>query len=130
MSMVTINIMVLILQQKQTAWRDMAVRDGPAGLLNRRKILRILARELDHAKRRCSEMSVMMHDIDFNLTFSIGLASYPNHAIEEAERINKADMALYLAKKPGRNQVCIASGLPTPTNHAKVIDLDNPSANY
>jgi len=64
----------------------------------------------------------------FNLTISIGLVSYPNHAIEAAELINKADKALYLAKEQGRNRVCIASDLPTPNKHAKVIHLDNPPA--
>ena len=183
----TFNTMALNMQQKQAELRDMAVRDGLTGLLNRREFLRILAQELDRARRRSTEMSVMMLDIDhfkkindtyghqigddvlrctaalfgrqiramdtvaryggeefivitpessegalviakrilaavagqpfsdgkgdtFNVTISIGLASYPHHAVEANELVNKADMALYQAKDRGRNQICLAAG--------------------
>jgi len=41
------------------------------------------------------------------LTISLGIASYPEHAVEKMELIEKADMALYKAKESGRNRVCI-----------------------
>jgi diguanylate cyclase (GGDEF)-like protein len=40
------------------------------------------------------------------LTISVGVASYPEDATERQELINKADEALYQAKKTGRNRVC------------------------
>lgn len=198
------NSMALNLKQNQADLKNMATRDGLTGLLNRREIRRLLGQELDRAKRRFSEMSVMMLDIDhfknvndthghqigdevlkgvatllgqqirtmdtvaryggeefiiitpessdgalhiaerilaavagqpysdgkggsFNLTISIGLASYPKHAVEEYELVNKADMALYQAKELGRNQVCLASSPPLQKSHSNVIPIDKSS---
>lgn len=58
------NSMALNLKQNQADLKNMATRDGLTGLLNRREIRRLLGQELDRAKRRFSEMSVMMLDID------------------------------------------------------------------
>lgn len=198
------NSMALNLKQNQADLKNMATRDGLTGLLNRREIRRLLGQELDRAKRRFSEMSVMMLDIDhfknvndthghqigdevlkgvatllgqqirtmdtvaryggeefiiitpessdgalhiaerilaavagqpysdgkggsLNLTISIGLASYPKHAVEEYELVNKADMALYQAKELGRNQVCLASSPPLQKSHSNVIPIDKSS---
>lgn len=41
----------------------------------------------------------------FPVTISIGIATYPNHAASMAELIQKADTALYEAKKSGKNTV-------------------------
>ncbi|WP_316368972.1 diguanylate cyclase [Candidatus Thiodiazotropha sp. CDECU1] len=42
---------------------------------------------------------------EINLTISIGVATYPDHAESWKELIKSADMAMYAAKKAGRNQV-------------------------
>ncbi len=42
------------------------------------------------------------------VTISIGVATFPEHADNGDELINKADVALYEAKRGGRNRVCIA----------------------
>ncbi len=42
-------------------------------------------------------------------TISIGVATFPADAITEQDLIEKADKALYEAKKSGRNRVCSAS---------------------
>ncbi len=42
------------------------------------------------------------------VTISIGVAAYPVHASNGDELINKADEALYEAKRGGRNRVCRA----------------------
>jgi diguanylate cyclase (GGDEF)-like protein len=42
------------------------------------------------------------------VTISIGVASFPQHADGGDELINRADLALYEAKKGGRNRVCSA----------------------
>jgi diguanylate cyclase (GGDEF)-like protein len=43
----------------------------------------------------------------FTLTASIGISFYPGHGNDLAELIDKADVALYQAKKNGRNNVCM-----------------------
>lgn len=203
--METFNSMAQNLRQNQVALEKMAMRDALTGLLNRREISRFLGQELDRARRRSTEMSVMMLDIDhfkkindsyghpigdevlkgvaalfeqqvrtmdtvaryggeefiiitpegfegariiaerirtavaersfadgtkgvFNLTISIGLASYPNHAVTEHELVKKADMALYQAKNQGRNQICIASGPPSQTSQSRLIRLGSSAA--
>lgn len=45
------------------------------------------------------------HQID--LTVSIGVAAYPEHADNDTFLISAADKALYAAKQTGRNQVCV-----------------------
>jgi diguanylate cyclase (GGDEF)-like protein len=42
---------------------------------------------------------------DRSLTVSIGTASYPDHATKVEELIDKADWAMYLAKRKGRDRV-------------------------
>ena len=40
----------------------------------------------------------------FPITISIGISSYPNHALDAAGLIQKADIAMYYSKQNGRNQ--------------------------
>lgn len=42
------------------------------------------------------------------VTISVGVATFPEHADTGDELINKADVALYEAKRGGRNRVCVA----------------------
>jgi diguanylate cyclase (GGDEF)-like protein len=41
------------------------------------------------------------------ITLSVGVATYPNDTGERSEIVGMADKALYLAKKTGRNRVCL-----------------------
>ncbi len=41
-------------------------------------------------------------------TVSIGVASYPDHGVSSTEIMHEADLAVYQAKREGRNRVCIA----------------------
>lgn len=47
------------------------------------------------------------------LTFSIGVASYPDDALDATELINAADQALYLAKREGKDRACTFPQLVT-----------------
>jgi len=46
------------------------------------------------------------------VTLSIGVASYPDHGMSAEELIQKADDALYQAKKEGKNRCCFMERLP------------------
>jgi len=40
------------------------------------------------------------------MTISVGVASFPNDASDPIQLVEKADSALYRAKRNGRNRVC------------------------
>ena len=44
----------------------------------------------------------------YNVSLSIGIAMYPDHAEERIDLIACADQALYRAKKAGRDRVVVA----------------------
>ena len=48
-----------------------------------------------------------------NLTFSIGVATYPEDALSASELIAAADQALYLAKREGKDRACTFPQLVT-----------------
>jgi len=67
------------------------------------------------AKRLCqtiSETAFEHEDIlpQKKLTMSMGLAAYPEDSKSRKELVERADLALYQAKKEGRNRVCIWDG--------------------
>ena len=45
-------------------------------------------------------------------SISVGVASYPTHASDVKELLQRADEAMYNAKRAGKNQVCLATPLP------------------
>jgi diguanylate cyclase (GGDEF)-like protein len=51
--------------------------------------------------------------LDNHLTFSIGVASYPDDALTATELISAADQALYLAKREGKDRPCTFPQLVT-----------------
>ena len=65
------------------------------------------ARYVAERMRQAVEKSVVKaYDTKVRLTVSIGVACYPADGKKLAELIDKADWALYRAKKMGRNKVC------------------------
>ncbi|MCP4138974.1 MAG: diguanylate cyclase [Chloroflexi bacterium] len=56
-------------------------------------------------RKSLQEMSVQYNDLSLNVTASIGLASHPADGKDHPDIIQKADEALYVAKRQGRNRV-------------------------
>ena len=54
----------------------------------------------------CLEVPFFISEIEIKMTASIGIAIYPNNSIEANELLKYADIAMYRAKKLGRNQIC------------------------
>ncbi len=50
---------------------------------------------------------VQLDEVDFVLTFSIGVALFPDDAQEVETLLSQADRALFYAKAQGRNQACL-----------------------
>jgi diguanylate cyclase (GGDEF)-like protein len=72
---------------------------------------------LDVAERIRAEVAALdLGSPDRGLTVSIGVASFPTDAILTEELIDKADWAMYLAKRQGRDRVlAFQPGMPDPT---------------
>ena len=71
-----------------------------------------------------------------NLSASIGIATFPSHGTSRADLTRAADIALYSAKRAGRNRVCVAehslgnfdqSSAPIPPARDEVTDIAKPS---
>ncbi len=68
------------------------------------------AQRAEAFRQLVSEKSVFFESKKINLTVSVGVASYPAHGDNSEEVIQKADQALYDAKRKGRNQVVLCTG--------------------
>jgi len=64
---------------------------------------------LENIREKISRLT--FPDKELTVSFSIGVAAYPNDAQSAEELVKKADMALLRAKKTGRNRVVSFSGL-------------------
>lgn len=61
------------------------------------------------AERICQAVAASSHriyDEDLKVTVSIGVSTFPDHALSIQDLIDMADQALYLAKETGKNKVC------------------------
>jgi len=64
---------------------------------------------LENIREKISRLT--FPDKELTVSFSIGVAAYPNDASNSEELVKKADMALLRAKKTGRNRVVSFSGM-------------------
>ena len=53
------------------------------------------------------EAFLIENDQEVNITTSIGVSTYPQHAKNAVSLVSTADKALYQAKRKGRNRVCV-----------------------
>jgi len=61
----------------------------------------------ERIRESVEKTSIKAYDTRVKATISIGVATFPDDAKKSSELIDKADWALYRAKKLGRNKVCI-----------------------
>ena len=54
----------------------------------------------------CLEEPFHISDIEIKMSASIGIAIYPDNSVDNNELLKYADIAMYRAKKLGRNQMC------------------------
>ncbi len=63
----------------------------------------------ERIRRDVEEMLVEVGGLDkLKISASIGISVFPEHARSAVELVNKADSAMYKAKRAGRNRVCVA----------------------
>jgi diguanylate cyclase (GGDEF)-like protein len=62
----------------------------------------------ERLRRSVESKGIRAFDEDINITISAGVATYPEDGENVEILIEKADTALYKAKRKGRNQVCVA----------------------
>jgi diguanylate cyclase (GGDEF)-like protein len=69
-----------------------------------------IARRIRDAFR--SRRFMQKHGLELQLTASIGVATFPDHATSATDLVRAADFAMYAAKAQGRNDVCLAERVP------------------
>lgn len=73
--------------------------------------------------RMIFEKPWFLKDADYYCTMSMGIVSFPSDGDSVQDLIKKADIAMYEAKKTGKNRVCkYADGLAT--NSGKRLDME------
>jgi diguanylate cyclase (GGDEF)-like protein len=66
------------------------------------------ARELgERIRRAIADQPLELQSIRIGTTVSVGIASFPDHGEDLKSVLNKADQAMYLSKKAGRNRVTV-----------------------
>src|SRR3990167_8373715 len=60
----------------------------------------------ERIRRAIEETTIKAYDASVKITVSIGTSTFPDDGRKTDELIDKADWALYRAKKMGRNKVC------------------------
>jgi diguanylate cyclase (GGDEF)-like protein len=63
-------------------------------------------------KLRLAISEITVPGLDLDLTTSVGVAVYPDHALSPERLERLADAALYVAKRSGRNRVEVAADTP------------------
>lgn len=68
---------------------------------------------------------IKVGDNEFNATFSMGVALYPNDADSVETLLSQADRAMFAAKQQGRNAVCYYSAISQRDEDRKALYIQN-----
>jgi diguanylate cyclase (GGDEF)-like protein len=79
-------------------------------------------------KLRQAIADITVPGLDLQLTASLGVAVYPEHALSPERLERLADAALYLAKRSGRNRVEVATDTPDPLGEPDASQNGTPVA--
>ncbi len=71
--------------------------------------LKTAKKTAEKIRKACNKQKIRIAKDVLNITVSIGVSEFPEHANQAADLISKADAALYRAKNLGRNRVETAS---------------------
>ncbi len=66
-----------------------------------------VAKRIEAAIRDSSHVPGTLFELGNKMTVSMGIAFFPSDAVTVDELIHRADMALYKAKREGKNRICI-----------------------
>ncbi|WP_075289861.1 putative bifunctional diguanylate cyclase/phosphodiesterase [Pararhizobium arenae] len=66
-----------------------------------------LASEIGERIYECLNAPIFIEGADLSVTASIGIALYPDHAVNASDLLLKSDMAMYTRKREGKNGVLV-----------------------
>jgi diguanylate cyclase (GGDEF)-like protein len=75
-------------------------------------------------KLRQAIADITVPGLDLQLTASLGVAAYPEHALSPERLERLADAALYVAKRSGRNRVELATDTADPAVEGTIAQRD------
>jgi diguanylate cyclase (GGDEF)-like protein len=108
-----------------------ALRDGDFAGRNGGEEFTVILPDTDVAgalttaeKIRIAVEEIAIPGLELTTTVSIGVAGYPEHAVNPDRLERLADAALYVAKRSGRNRIEVAS----PSSEPNRVDLDDESS--
>jgi diguanylate cyclase (GGDEF)-like protein len=117
------NTMAQELSREHQALQDLSVRDPLTGLYNHREFFRLLAEELERARRYRHSLSLLMLDLDFfkrindtyghqagdhALTTVTGLVVGELRRVDEIARYGGEEFAVILPETPGSEAMALA----------------------
>jgi diguanylate cyclase (GGDEF)-like protein len=83
------------------------------------------AREVTHKIAEALQTPIKIEDGDYTVTFSMGVALYPDDAHEVEGLLTHADRAMFYAKTQGRNQICFFGEISDKSGGRRELYIQN-----